>query len=106
MKKILFLLLLPAVCMAQETSSVLKNRTTAWDVYPAQQTHWQLPPCMTCPDVKSVQQRLAALGHSPGPIDGVMGPRTRAAIRAYQTANNLPADGQMSDALLEALSPL
>jgi hypothetical protein len=33
-------------------------------------------------EVRLIQQKLTALGHDPGPIDGVMGPRTLAAITA------------------------
>jgi hypothetical protein len=51
-----------------------------------------------------VQAQLAALGYGPGPADGVMGARTRAAIRAFQTDAGLPVDGQISDRLIAALS--
>ena len=34
--------------------------------------------------VANLQSQLAAKGYDPGPVDGVMGERTRAAIRAYQ----------------------
>jgi localization factor PodJL len=37
-----------------------------------------------------VQAKLAALGYDPGPADGVMGARTRAAIRAFQADAGLP----------------
>jgi N-acetylmuramoyl-L-alanine amidase len=37
-----------------------------------------------------VQARLQHLGYDPGPIDGVIGPRTRRALRAYQRARKLP----------------
>ena len=33
--------------------------------------------------VREVQEALLKSGHDPGPIDGIMGPRTRAALRAY-----------------------
>ena len=33
--------------------------------------------------VREVQQALAAAGFDPGPIDGIMGPRTKAALRKY-----------------------
>jgi uncharacterized protein len=53
---------------------------------------------------REVQQLLADLGYDPGPIDGVMGPRTRAAIRAFQADVGLPVDGQVSDELRAALA--
>jgi len=33
--------------------------------------------------VREVQEDLVAAGYDPGPIDGIMGPRTKAAIRKY-----------------------
>ncbi|MCS6785424.1 MAG: lytic murein transglycosylase [Thiobacillaceae bacterium] len=47
-----------------------------------------------------LQRQLQALGHDAGEIDGVLGPRTRAAIRAFQRAEGLPADGYASPELL------
>jgi hypothetical protein len=39
--------------------------------------------------VREIQMRLARAGYYRGPIDGVMGPRTRYAIRAYQRSHNM-----------------
>jgi membrane-bound lytic murein transglycosylase B len=36
---------------------------------------------------------LSALGFSTGGADGVLGRQSRAAIRAYQKARGIPADG-------------
>jgi len=33
--------------------------------------------------VRGVQQALLEAGYDPGPIDGIMGPRTKAALRKY-----------------------
>lgn len=38
------------------------------------------------PQVRDLQQRLVAAGFDPGPIDGLMGPRTRAAQQAFNSA--------------------
>lgn len=35
------------------------------------------------PDVRDLQQALKALGHDPGPIDGVFGARTTSAVKAF-----------------------
>jgi membrane-bound lytic murein transglycosylase B len=41
----------------------------------------------------ALQEGLAALGYDVGTPDGVVGRKTRAAVRAYQKARSLPADG-------------
>lgn len=40
-----------------------------------------------------LQKALAKAGFDPGPIDGIAGPLTRTAIRAFQKANGLEVDG-------------
>ena len=37
-------------------------------------------------DVFALQEKLAAAGFSPGPIDGIMGPQTQAAVDAYEAS--------------------
>jgi peptidoglycan hydrolase-like protein with peptidoglycan-binding domain len=46
-------------------------------------------------DAKSAQQALYDRGHYSGKVDGAFGLRTRASIRAYQKAENLPITGQV-----------
>lgn len=58
-------------------------------------------------NIYSVQTRLRALGyHEVDEVDGVLGPRTRAAILAFRDENALPLvpiiDGTLSDALQSA----
>jgi peptidoglycan hydrolase-like protein with peptidoglycan-binding domain len=43
--------------------------------------------------VSHLQTILAARGFDPGPIDGIFGPRTEAAVNAYQEAYGLTVDG-------------
>jgi peptidoglycan hydrolase-like protein with peptidoglycan-binding domain/DNA invertase Pin-like site-specific DNA recombinase len=43
--------------------------------------------------VRSLQLRLRRLGWSPGPIDGLFGPRTEAAVVRFQRSAGLAADG-------------
>lgn len=45
------------------------------------------------PAVRALQERLQAAGFDPGPIDGLDGPQTQAAVRAFQQANGLTVDG-------------
>ncbi len=52
----------------------------------------------------AIQQGLNELGYDAGTPDGVMGGKTRAAIRDYQTDRGIPVDGQPSQALLDHLT--
>lgn len=51
-------------------------------------------------DLMELQTRLKQQGYDPGTPDGLLGPATRAAIRAYQKTNGLPPDGYASVSLL------
>lgn len=52
---------------------------------------------------KELQRLLAAKGYDIGKVDGILGPRTRAAIRDYQKEKRRRADGLPSPELLEIL---
>jgi hypothetical protein len=43
--------------------------------------------------IVEVQRRLARAGYYRGRIDGIMGPRTRRAVRAYERDHGMPAYG-------------
>ncbi|HTL69708.1 MAG TPA: peptidoglycan-binding domain-containing protein [Candidatus Eisenbacteria bacterium] len=47
--------------------------------------------------VKAVQKALKAAGLDPGPVDGRMGKKTKAAIKQFQRRNNLTADGVVGE---------
>ncbi len=49
------------------------------------------------------QEALLALGYEIGDIDGVIGSRTRAAVKKFQQSQGLGADGKLSQALLEKM---
>ena len=53
--------------------------------------------------VSNLQLRLKTLGYDPGPADGQLGPKTRAAIRAYQRDSGLKADGMVTASLLKRI---
>ena len=53
--------------------------------------------------VKSLQQKLARLGTFSAPPNGVLGPITTAAIKAFQAKSGLKADGQWGPASQAAL---
>ena len=53
--------------------------------------------------VKSVQKALQDKGMDPGPIDGVMGPKTMAALKAFQKDQKLTESGRLDDQTREKL---
>ncbi len=67
---------------------------------PAAQT--QAAPAMN-PSVREAQAELGRRGFYDGPADGLMGPKTEAAIRAFEAKSGLQQTGQTSPQLLNAL---
>jgi hypothetical protein len=55
--------------------------------------------------IGQAQELLKAAGFDPGPIDGVLGPLTRAALRRYQVSQGLPATEVLDEATRQALLP-
>lgn len=58
---------------------------------------------LTLDERKALQQALKDRGYDPGPIDGIIGAGTKRALRAWQQAAGLPADGYASALILNAL---
>ncbi|SEQ82244.1 Putative peptidoglycan binding domain-containing protein [Nitrosomonas sp. Nm51] len=52
--------------------------------------------------IRRVQQALANAGYNPGPVDGISGPKTLAAIENFQQDNNL-ATGELTKETLRML---
>lgn len=58
---------------------------------------------LTKTDRQELQERLTAVGFDTDGADGVIGPKTRAAISAYQRSRGLTVTGEPSRGLLESL---
>lgn len=56
--------------------------------------------------VRNIQAILNNNGYDAGPADGMMGERTKTAIRAFQADNGMEADGEVDDELVKALLAL
>lgn len=52
---------------------------------------------------KKLQSLLKMAGYDPGPIDGLLGPRTQKAIQTFQQDQGYPVTGYPSEELLEQL---
>ena len=59
---------------------------------------------MSKADMKAIQERLNWLGFDAGTPDGIAGSKTRSALRAFQVAKGLPADGHPSARILKKLN--
>jgi Putative peptidoglycan binding domain/Resolvase, N terminal domain len=53
--------------------------------------------------VREVQRRLRGLGYRPGPVDGLFGPRTRAATRWFQFKHGFRPTGRVNRSTLTVL---
>jgi peptidoglycan hydrolase-like protein with peptidoglycan-binding domain len=53
--------------------------------------------------IKQVQQKLKDQGHEVGPIDGIMGSKTQAGLKEFQSAKGLKATGQLDRETMAAL---
>ncbi len=75
-------------------------RTRTYEGYPYAYSYYSEPAYGYASLVAQVQRRLGELGYYHGVIDGIMGPRTRAAISAYEDTHNLVVDSTISPRLL------
>ena len=57
------------------------------------------------PTIQSIQEALKNAGLYSGTVDGVLGPKTKKAIREFQTMNNLNADGKVGRKTWAKLKP-
>ena len=57
----------------------------------------------TGPEVTGLQQRLQDLGFDPNGVDGIFGPGTETAVKAFQQANGLTVDGKVGPITRAAL---
>lgn len=85
---------------ADATSATLRIKNHDWqlkigDLNPLDEAHDE--------GVTGAQMRLANLGYQVGQVDGAMGPRTRAAIRAFQKDFRLKKSGKLDSDTLAKL---
>ena len=56
------------------------------------------------PRIKQAQTFLSQASFNPGPIDGILGPKTMAGISAFQQAQGVPVTGQLDQATNQAIA--
>ncbi|MBV9793421.1 MAG: peptidoglycan-binding protein [Actinobacteria bacterium] len=84
---------------AASTSAPASTATTP----AANPAHPSTPAVVPSASVKKLQQELGQLNYYEGPVDGVMGPQTTAAIKDLQRQAGLPQTGTMNSATQAAL---
>lgn len=63
----------------------------------------QAVPTLSPEKIRVVQQALQSKGFDPGPIDGIVGPRTREAVRNFQDRYGMNPTGEIDNQTLFAL---
>ena len=89
----------PATTGSTTTHQTPTAPTTAKPAAPSS----TLKPGDTGTQVKVLQRALARLGYSPGKADGDYGPSTQIAVKHFQQASKLTADGVLGPQTLRAL---
>lgn len=72
------------------TPAASTRATQAWNAAPQMPT---LRIGARGPAVAELQRQLKAAGFNPGPVDGWFGPKTQAAVRAFQASRGITVDG-------------
>ena len=90
--------MLPLLTLQLTPAQLAAARTKAADFAPATS-----PVFADAPTVLFVQLRLHEQGYDPGPADGLMGPRTSAAIRKAERSERLDITGKVTPVLVERL---
>jgi peptidoglycan hydrolase-like protein with peptidoglycan-binding domain len=83
---LLALLVLPAILTTNVSAAEVKSSSP-----------------LTPRTIRQAQEALKNKGRDPGPIDGVLGPRTVAALDAYQKAEGLATTGRLDAKTIESL---
>jgi peptidoglycan hydrolase-like protein with peptidoglycan-binding domain len=90
----------PAASTSVPAANPAQPTSPAQNVNPAQPTTPAVTPSAS---VKKLQQELGQLNYYEGPVDGLMGPQTVAAIEDLQRQAGLPQTGTMNAATQKAL---
>ena len=67
-------------------------------------TPWPAETPLSLTDRSAAQAALLRLGFDPGGVDGLVGAKTRSALRAWQKQQGLPSDGYLSPTIVQRLT--
>ncbi len=105
----------PATTMSEEVEIITPERPSKPEVdiarptpssteaMPQEQVMSSAPEPESVTRIKDIQLALKNAGFDPGPVDGVMGRKTKRAVREFQGANGLKVDGKVGPKTWAAL---
>ncbi len=99
----------PATATETEIPAEFKTITTRRLIRSGGFTEWREVLCdskQTSSNISRIQRALKDRGYEPGPIDGIMGSQTRAALRQFQEDNGLAVGVQGTSVPFETLKAL
>jgi len=67
------------------------------------QLNMDAAPNLSQDNIRQVQQALQRKGFDPGPVDGILGPKTKEAVRNFQDRYGMNASGDIDNQTLFAL---
>ena len=101
------LLALPVVALSQQTSPPPGTSGTGTPMEQQQrqtgQPSQQGEQALNHEQIQQVQKHLKDAGFDPGPIDGILGESTRAAVREFQQKHGLPQTGHLDETTRQQL---
>jgi peptidoglycan hydrolase-like protein with peptidoglycan-binding domain len=93
---------MPLMAGAQSSADIPEGRSSEGYLFPKDAHPHESSTVVTPSDatrdediVRQAQSALQDAGFEPGRIDGVMGPKTEAALRQFQAAQGLPQTGRL-----------
>lgn len=91
-----------AACLALAPVALAQQGTTDTARSSMSDTTRGASSMMSADTIRQVQQQLADRGYNPGPVDGVMGPNTRSALRNFRQAQGM-SGSELDQSTLSAL---
>jgi peptidoglycan hydrolase-like protein with peptidoglycan-binding domain len=106
-KQLIIAVSLPVITILPPTAQLTHSnqyaqlqQSTAQD---ASQMKMDAVPSLNQDGIRRVQQALQKRGFDPGPLDGILGPKTKEAVRNFQDRYGIKASGEIDNQTLFAL---
>jgi peptidoglycan hydrolase-like protein with peptidoglycan-binding domain len=91
------------ISLAVATAVVLLSATARVPAVDVSQLNMNATPTLNQDQIRRVQDALYRKGFPPGPIDGVVGPLTKGAVRKFQDRYAIEGNGDLNNQTLFAL---